>query len=127
MNTPFRLVVLTVMLTALSFAGSSRAADALNPGDLDPTFLIGSGADQSIETLAIHPTNGVMYIGGRFIDYNEQGSGTRVARFARLNPNGSLDTTWWDKIKGFNQPGGEREGQYHQAGRAGAGVGRRAV
>lgn len=105
MNTPFRLVVLTVMLTALSFAGSSRAADALNPGDLDPTFLIGSGADQSIETLAIHPTNGVMYIGGRFIDYNEQGSGTRVARFARLNPNGSLDTTWWDKIKGFNQPG----------------------
>ena len=70
MNTPFRLVVLTVMLTALSFAGSSRAADALNPGDLDPTFLIGSGADQSIETLAIHPTNGVMYIGGRFIDYN---------------------------------------------------------
>ena len=91
---------------AIATSSSLRAADALNPGDLDPTFQIGLGASHSVVTLAIHPTNGVIYIGGSFIDYNDQGPGNEVSRFAVLNPNGSLDLTWWNQIKGFNQPGG---------------------
>ena len=100
-----RLLTLSSLCLLIGIAGPAPGADVLNPGDLDPTFEIGAGASHSVVTLAINPTNGVLYIGGSFIDYNDQGTGNEVSRFAVLNPNGSLDLTWWNKIKDFNQPG----------------------
>lgn len=105
MRTSHRQIVLLALTLVGFFAVPSRGADALNPGDLDPTFQIGAGASHSVVTLAIQPTNGVMYIGGSFVDFDDQGPGNEVARFAVLNPNGSLDLTWWNQIKDFNQPG----------------------
>jgi uncharacterized delta-60 repeat protein len=108
-RTGLRLFWALVAGLLLFSSGPARAADALNPGDLDTSFKINGGADQSITTLVINtnvgPHLGKMYIGGSFIDYGDQGTGIQVARFARLNVNGSLDMTWWNTIKGFNQPG----------------------
>ena len=62
----------------------------LNPdGSLDTTFNPGSGANDSIGTITLQP-DGRIIIGGNFTEYN----GVPINRIARLNPDGSLDTTF---------------------------------
>ena len=65
-----------------------------NDGSLDTGFNIGSGVDGTVDAVAVYPTNsplaGDILIGGSFVHYN----GSIVNGFARLNPNGSLDTTF---------------------------------
>jgi uncharacterized delta-60 repeat protein len=59
----------------------------LNPdGSLDNTFSIGTGANSSVQAIAIQD-DGKILIGGGFTSFN----GTTINRIARLNPNGSLD------------------------------------
>jgi uncharacterized delta-60 repeat protein len=58
-------------------------------GDLDPTFNPGAGANNSILTMALQP-DGKIIIGGAFTNYD----GVARNRIARLNSNGSLDTTF---------------------------------
>ena len=89
---PRGLAALALALVLASF--QCRVADALNAGDLDTTFMISNGGNQPIVSIAINQTNGVMYIGGRFSQYNTND----VRRFAVLNSNGSLNLTWWDQI-----------------------------
>ncbi len=58
-------------------------------GSLDTTFNSGTGAENRVFTTAIQ-SDGKIIIGGWFISYN----GTSRNYIARLNANGSLDTTF---------------------------------
>ena len=67
----------------------SRIARLNSNGSLDGTFLPGSGANQNIYAMAVQP-DGRILIGGDFTTIN----GTNRNRYARLNPNGSLDLSF---------------------------------
>lgn len=69
-----------------------------NPsGSLDATnFFVGSGADSSVYSLVLQP-DGTIYVGGSFSMIN----GTHRLGFARLYPDGILDTTFMDTA--YNQ------------------------
>ena len=68
---------------------SNRIARLLPNGSIDATFNIGIGADNSIGRLAVQ-SDGKIIIGGGFTSYN----GTAINRIARLNTDGSLDSTF---------------------------------
>lgn len=74
-----------------SFNGISRNQIArLNTdGSLDTSFNPGTGANSRIHALAIQ-TDGKILIGGFFTNYN----GTNINRIARLNIDGTLDTSF---------------------------------
>jgi uncharacterized delta-60 repeat protein len=98
---PKPLNTLTLLL-ALFFAGSYSQAQFSQPGELDTSFNfgqpngyivndpnLGTGANNGVWTTAIQP-DGKILIGGNFTNYN----GTSRNRIARLNADGSLDTTF---------------------------------
>jgi uncharacterized delta-60 repeat protein len=58
-------------------------------GSIDSSFQSGTGPSQFVNALQVAP-DGSILIGGGFSSYN----GTARNRIARLNPNGSLDTTF---------------------------------
>jgi uncharacterized delta-60 repeat protein len=74
-----------------SYNGTNRNYIArLNTnGTLDTSFNIGTGASNIVRTIAIQP-DGKIVIGGNFTTYN----GTSRSRIARLNTNGTLDTSF---------------------------------
>ena len=57
--------------------------------DNDPTFNIGTGADAQVNALVLQP-DGKVLVGGAFSDFN----GTALNRIARLNADGSVDTSF---------------------------------
>jgi len=63
-------------------------------GSLDTAFSIGTGANNSIRAVAIHPTGdnnaSKVVIGGDFTTFN----GLSRSRFANVLPSGALDTTF---------------------------------
>jgi len=63
-------------------------------GTLDASFAPGLGADGIVYAIAVYPTNsiyaGKVLIGGAFTHYN----GTNLNYIARLNADGSVDTTF---------------------------------
>ena len=63
-------------------------------GTVDASFTTGSGADGAVYAIAVYPTNsiyaGKVLIGGAFTHYN----GTNLNYIARLNADGSVDTTF---------------------------------
>jgi uncharacterized delta-60 repeat protein len=65
-------------------------------GSLDTTFNPGIGANGAITSIVLQ-ANGKVLIGGNFTNYN----GTEINYIARLNANGSLDTTF-NPGTGFN-------------------------
>lgn len=69
----------------------NRIARLNADGTTDTTFNIGTafGGSGSVEDIALQP-NGQIIIGGNFTVYN----GTTVNRIARLNADGTLDTTF---------------------------------
>ncbi|PZU87622.1 MAG: hypothetical protein DI529_06795 [Chryseobacterium sp.] len=81
-----------------SFNGvvKNRITRLNSDGSTDATFNIGNGADNVIECVALQ-TDGKIIIGGQFTKFND------VSRryIARLNTDGSLDTTF-DSSIGFN-------------------------
>ncbi|MDW8305737.1 MAG: hypothetical protein RML34_01575 [Leptospiraceae bacterium] len=74
-----------------SFGGSprNRIARLNHNGSLDSSFNPGSGANNTIYALALSPDNKI-YIAGNFTTYQ----GEARNRIARLNSDGSLDTTF---------------------------------
>ena len=58
-------------------------------GSIDTTFNVGSGANHFVSTTAIQ-SDGKIIIGGMFTSFN----GTPINRIARLNTDGSLDTSF---------------------------------
>jgi uncharacterized delta-60 repeat protein len=67
-------------------------------GGLDPTFAPGTGANNTVSALALQ-TDGRVLVGGFFTSIN----GTNQNRIARLNIDGSLDTS-------FHPPSGIEDG-----------------
>ena len=59
-------------------------------GTLDTGFMTGTGMNSTLDAIAIQPSDGKIVVGGAFATYN----GTTVNRFARLNTDGTLDTTF---------------------------------
>ena len=75
-----------------NFKGIAR----LNPnGSLDATFNPGSGADRTVETVALQSDDKIV-IGGDFSAIN----GVPRDHLARLNPDGSLDSSFSPKMAG---------------------------
>jgi len=74
-----------------TYNGTARCRVArLNPnGSLDTTFNSGTGATCTVYATAVQ-SDGKVIIGGAFIAYD----GTAINRIARLNMNGSIDTTF---------------------------------
>ena len=68
---------------------TSRIARLNVDGTLDSTFNLGSGANNSVITSSIQ-SDGQLIIGGNFTNYN----GTAINRIARLNADGTLDSTF---------------------------------
>ncbi len=58
-------------------------------GSLDTTFNTGSGPDSGVSAIALQP-DGKIVIGGSFDSIN----GTFISKLARLNSNGSVDSTF---------------------------------
>ena len=67
----------------------NRIARLHSDGSLDTTFNVGTGVNNDIYTTAIQP-DGKIIIGGGFTSYN----GTASNRIARLNVDGTLDTSF---------------------------------
>lgn len=67
-------------------------------GSVDSTFNPGSGANGVISAIAVQP-DGKILIGGNFTQYN----GVLRNRLSRLQPDGSLDSTF-DPGEGANRP-----------------------
>ena len=101
-GSPFKIVVdaagkILIGGAFTSYNGVSRNGIArLNAnGSLDTTFNPGTGVaqtggqDVSVNAIAVQP-DGKILIGGRFNNYN----GVFRGRIARLNPDGSLDTSF---------------------------------
>jgi uncharacterized delta-60 repeat protein len=59
-------------------------------GTIDTSFMTGTAMNSSLDAIAIQPSDGKIIVGGAFTTYN----GTTVNRFARLNTDGTLDTTF---------------------------------
>ncbi len=74
-----------------TYNGTSRPRIARinTDGTLDTTFTVGTGANSTINDAALQ-TDGKIIIGGAFTTYN----GTARNRIARLNADGSLDTSF---------------------------------
>ncbi|MDO9553863.1 T9SS type A sorting domain-containing protein [Rhodonellum sp.] len=74
-----------------SFNGKSynRIARLNADGSLDTSFNPGSGANSTVWAIALLPDGKIM-VGGAYTSYN----GTALNGIARLNANGSLDTTF---------------------------------
>ena len=73
---------------AYNGVGRNRIARINTDGTLDTTFTIGTGANSNVMSL-LPQSNGKIYIGGSFTTFN----GIARGEMARLNSDGSLDTT----------------------------------
>lgn len=86
---PDNKIFIAGQFTTFNGAGRNRIARLANNGSLDTTFNPGTGADNTIFTTALQ-TDGKLLIGGNFLNYN----GTSITRLARLNSNGTLDSSF---------------------------------
>jgi uncharacterized delta-60 repeat protein len=75
--------------TGYTSTSRNRIARLNADGSLDTTFNPGTGANSSVQSLALQP-NGKVLIGGLFTSYN----GTPCNYIARLNADGRLDTSF---------------------------------
>ena len=74
-----------------SYNGSARngVARLLPNGQLDPTFVVGNGANGTVRSMALLP-DGKLLIAGDFTEYNDFSRNG----IARLNSDGSIDTAF---------------------------------
>jgi uncharacterized delta-60 repeat protein len=78
--------------------GPTGTQDTINSGRIDTSFNMGgTGFNGTVESVDLQ-SNGKIICGGNFTEYN----GTSVGRIARLNTDGSLDTTFVNGT-GFSQ------------------------
>ena len=78
----------------------NRLARLNADGSLDANFYIGTGADNTVNSITLQTVSGLIYIGGPFTSIN----GTHRLGFARLNADGTVDTTFLDTA--YNQLAG---------------------
>lgn len=82
--------------TSYNGTSVSKIVRLNNNGSIDSSFLIGTGLNNSVKTIAIQADDKVL-IGGAFTLFN----GISKNRIVRLNSNGSIDTSYVTTI-GFN-------------------------
>lgn len=82
-------ILVVGLFTTYNGISRNRIARLNTDGSLDNSFNPGTGANNTINTIAIQ-TDGKILIGGEFTSYN----GVARKGFARLNPDGSLDTSF---------------------------------
>ncbi|MBI4664417.1 MAG: immunoglobulin domain-containing protein [Verrucomicrobia bacterium] len=82
-------VVICGSFTSFNGTARNRIARLNSDGSLDTGFNPGSGADDWISAMALQ-TDGKVVVGGDFKTFNS----TSRTRLARLNSNGSLDTSF---------------------------------
>jgi uncharacterized delta-60 repeat protein len=83
-------IIIVGFFTTYNSISCNRITRLNTDGTLDASFNSGgTGANNAIHTIAIQP-DGKIIIGGSFTNYN----GTSRNRIARLNDNGTLDTTF---------------------------------
>ena len=83
------IMSLFLLLSSLAIATSGQQVEdenGLRPGDLDRSFVTGSGADRTVLSVVNQP-DGRILIGGAFTNFN----GVPRRGVARLNSDGSLD------------------------------------
>jgi uncharacterized delta-60 repeat protein len=66
-------------------------------GSIDTGFFNSMGPDNSVNSITLQPISGLIYIGGPFSEVN----GTHRLGFARLNTDGTVDTSFLDMA--YNQ------------------------
>lgn len=94
---------LAIIFSLSPFVGTAPIASAATDGTLDTTFNPdGVGADKAIRAVAF-AADGKIYIGGDFTTYR----GTAVNALARLNKDGTLDTTFNAGGAGFTKSGAQ--------------------
>jgi uncharacterized delta-60 repeat protein len=86
---PDNKLVIGGAFTKVGRTSRNRVARLNQDGSLDTSFDPGSGTDHTIESLTLVP-GGKMVVVGRFLFVN----GLTQAYIARLNPNGTFDTTF---------------------------------
>lgn len=82
-------IIIGGAFTQYNGTGRNRVARVNTNGSLDTSFSPTTGANNQVYALAIQ-SDGKILIGGNFTSYN----GTSRARIARINTNGSHDTTF---------------------------------
>lgn len=82
-------ILLVGNCTSYNDSDASRIVRINTNGSIDAAFNIGTGADAYIYTAAEQP-DGKIIIGGNFTSYN----GAAVNKIARLNADGTLDTSF---------------------------------
>ncbi|MBL7865638.1 MAG: T9SS type A sorting domain-containing protein [Cyclobacteriaceae bacterium] len=82
-------ILLGGMFTTFNGVSNNRMVRLNSDGSIDGTFAIGTGANNTINSLAIQ-ADGKILIAGAFGSFN----GASRGRIARLLPNGSLDTSF---------------------------------
>jgi uncharacterized delta-60 repeat protein len=82
-------IIIGGLFTTFNGTARGRIARLNADGSLDTSFNPGSGADNYIRTIALQSDSKII-VGGDFDAYN----GTARSRIARLNTNGSLDTSF---------------------------------
>lgn len=85
----FRSCCLALLLYGLQCLASFAALSDEPPGSFDRSFLTSSGANATVQAIAVQDDQKIL-IGGDFDLY----SGATRHRLARINPNGSIDTTF---------------------------------
>jgi uncharacterized delta-60 repeat protein len=86
--TPTGEVFVGGSFTSYNGAGAARLVRLLPTGARDAAFNPGSGADDFVSALVLQP-DGKVLVGGAFVNFNGQVRN----RLARLNADGSFDTT----------------------------------
>jgi len=76
-------------LTSYNGTSTNRIARLNSNGSIDTSFSVGSGFNSIVWSIAVQ-SDGKILAGGNFSSYN----GTSTNRIARLNSNGSIDTSF---------------------------------
>lgn len=82
-------IILVGDFTRCNHFTANRIVRLNTDGSIDTTFKSGTGANNTVRAVAVLPGNKIL-IGGNFTSYN----GIAINRLARLNQDGSLDTTF---------------------------------
>jgi len=82
-------VLIGGQFTTYNSTARNRIARLNSNGTLDTSFTVGTGASSTVESVAVQ-SDGKVLIGGQFTTYNS----TARNRIARLNSNGTLDTSF---------------------------------
>jgi uncharacterized delta-60 repeat protein len=87
--------------TSFNGTGTPYIARLNTDGSLDTTFAsTGTGFNTQVSVIQVDAYTGKIYVGGYFTSYN----GTSTPYLARLNSDGSLDTTFSPVGTGLNSP-----------------------